>query len=313
MSNIHSDILIFDDPSSHRLANLCGPLNVNLSYFESIYDVKITHLNNKLKIEGAQKAHQEAIKAITHFYKIADNPILKKDLVLMVSNNQSSKKETSEVKIHTRNKTIMAKSKHQALFVKAIDKHVLNFATGPAGTGKTYLSVAKACEYLESAKVERLIFVRPAVEAGEKLGFLPGDMVEKVLPFLRPIYDALYELLGVETVDKYIERGIIEITPLAFMRGRTLNDAFIILDEAQNATISQMRMFLTRLGFGSKMVVTGDTTQTDLPMSQKSGLAHAVRLLENMKEVSINIFNAKDVVRHQLVSQIISAYGQESS
>jgi len=225
--------------------------------------------------------------------------------------HQPNKDNLPAPAIHTRNRQLLAKNPKQAQFITALDKHVVNFAIGPAGTGKTYLSVAKAVEALEQAKTERLVFVRPAVEAGEKLGFLPGDMVDKVLPYLRPIYDALYDMLGVETVEKLVEKDTIEIAPLAFMRGRTLNDAFIILDEAQNTTIPQMRMFLTRLGFGSKMVITGDMTQTDLPTNTQSGLKHAVKLMKPFKEVGLTEFDATDVVRHQLVSKIIQAYDND--
>lgn len=210
--------------------------------------------------------------------------------------------------IQTRHKTLLAKNINQSNFIELLTKKELNFAVGPAGTGKTYLSVAKAVEAFETAKVERMVFVRPAVEAGEKLGFLPGDMVDKVLPYLRPIYDALYSLLGVESVEKLIQNDAIEIAPLAFMRGRTLNDAFIILDEAQNSTITQMKMFLTRMGYGSRMVVTGDVTQSDLPPGVCSGLAHAMTLLKSFKEVGITKFENSDVVRHALVGKIIAMY-----
>ncbi len=205
-------------------------------------------------------------------------------------------------------KTITARNPKQAEFLKSIDKHDLTFAVGPAGTGKTYLAVAKAVQYFEKGEVQRLVFARPAVEAGEKLGFLPGDLVEKVLPYLRPIYDALYEMIGFKETQKLIQSDVIEVLPLAFMRGRTLNEAFIILDEAQNATIMQMKMFLTRIGFGSKTVVTGDMTQVDLPKGIESGLAHAVNLLKPIDEISVHQFSSREVVRHPLVARIVDCY-----
>ncbi|MBN9230244.1 MAG: PhoH family protein [Legionella sp.] len=205
-------------------------------------------------------------------------------------------------------KLIAARNDKQASFLDAIDKHAITFAVGPAGTGKTYLAVSKAIQCYEKGEVQRLIFVRPAVEAGEKLGFLPGDLVEKVLPYLRPIYDALYEMIGFKETQKLIQSDIIEVLPLAFMRGRTLNEAFIILDEAQNTTQMQMKMFLTRIGFGSKAVVTGDMTQVDLPRGTHSGLSHAVSLFKNLPEISIHTFTSQEVVRHPLVSKVIDCY-----
>lgn len=210
-------------------------------------------------------------------------------------------------------KSLSALNSKQALFLDSINKHDITFAIGPAGTGKTYLAVAKAIECLEKGEVDRLIFVRPAVEAGEKLGFLPGDLVEKVLPYLRPIYDALYEMIGFKESQKMIQTDIIEVLPLAFMRGRTLNESFIILDEAQNTTIMQMKMFLTRMGFGSKTVITGDPTQIDLPKGMDSGLLHAVNLFAKIPEISIHHFSSKEVVRHPLVSKIVDCYDNEQS
>lgn len=208
-------------------------------------------------------------------------------------------------------KSISARNSKQTAFLDAIDRFDVTFAVGPAGTGKTYLAVSKAIEYFEKGEVQRLIFARPAVEAGEKLGFLPGDLVEKVLPYLRPIYDALYEMIGFKETQKLIQSDIIEVLPLAFMRGRTLNESFIILDEAQNTTIMQMKMFLTRMGFGSKAVITGDTTQVDLPRGIHSGLAHAVDILKNTPEISIHTFTSKEVVRHPLVSKIVDCYDHD--
>jgi phosphate starvation-inducible PhoH-like protein len=210
-----------------------------------------------------------------------------------------------------RRKPILPKNDKQNYYLKSIDTYPITFAVGPAGTGKTYLAVTKAIESFEKGEVQKLVFVRPAVEAGEKLGFLPGDLVEKVLPYLRPIYDALYEMVGFKETQKLIQSDVIEILPLAFMRGRTLNEAFIILDEAQNTSISQMKMFLTRMGFGSRIVITGDMTQIDLPRSSDSGLIHALKLFANMPEISIHHFTSKEVVRHPLVSLIIDAYEKD--
>lgn len=218
---------------------------------------------------------------------------------------------THQVKLSR--KLITARNDKQAAFLDSIDRNAITFAVGPAGTGKTYLAVSKAIQCFEKGEVQRLIFVRPAVEAGEKLGFLPGDLVEKVLPYLRPIYDALYEMLGFKETQRLIQSDIIEVLPLAFMRGRTLNESFIILDEAQNTTIMQMKMFLTRMGFGSKTVITGDMTQVDLPRGIDSGLAHAVGLLKKVPEINIHMFTSREVVRHPLVSKIVDCYDHNAT
>ncbi|MGQ3891461.1 PhoH family protein [Legionella sp. CNM-4043-24] len=210
-------------------------------------------------------------------------------------------------------KTIQARNSRQADYLKSIDEKDIVFAVGPAGTGKTYLAVTKALECFEKGEVQRLVFVRPAVEAGEKLGFLPGDLVEKVLPYLRPIYDALYEMVGFKEAQKLIQSDVIEILPLAFMRGRTLNEAFIILDEAQNTSVPQMKMFLTRMGFGSKVVVTGDMTQVDLPRGTQSGLEHAIKILASLDRISIHSFTSREVVRHPLITQIVDCYDSPST
>lgn len=225
--------------------------------------------------------------------------------------NNSQTAMTHHVKLSK--KSISARNDKQALFLDSIDRNDLTMAVGPAGTGKTYLAVSKAIQCFEKGEVQRLVFVRPAVEAGEKLGFLPGDLVEKVLPYLRPVYDALYEMIGFKETQKLIQSDIIEVLPLAFMRGRTLNEAFIILDEAQNTTTMQMKMFLTRMGFGSKTVITGDMTQVDLPRGTDSGLAHAVRLFKNIPEISIHYFTSREVIRHPLVAKIVDCYEQESN
>nr|WP_238582832.1 PhoH family protein [Legionella geestiana] len=215
--------------------------------------------------------------------------------------------------VHLNRKTITALNPRQAEYLKSMDRADVTFAVGPAGTGKTWLAVSKAISALEKGEVQRLIFVRPAVEAGEKLGFLPGDLVEKVLPYLRPIYDALYEMVGFRETQKLVQKDVIEVLPLAFMRGRTLNEAFIILDEAQNTTVGQMKMFLTRMGFGSRAVVTGDTTQVDLPRGTESGLTHALRLFRRLEEIPIHIFDSTDVVRHPLIAKILDCYEQDEA
>jgi len=220
----------------------------------------------------------------------------------------SYEKNSPEKRVNTKRANVKARGKNQELYVAAIQQHDINFGVGPAGTGKTYLAVACAVEALLADKVERLLLVRPAVEAGEKLGFLPGDLAQKIDPYLRPLYDALYEMLGFETVARLIEKQVIEIAPLAYMRGRTLNNSFIILDESQNTTASQMKMFLTRIGFGSTAVITGDMTQIDLPRGAESGLLHASKVLKDVKGISFTYFTSKDVVRHPLVQQIVDAY-----
>lgn len=239
-------------------------------------------------------------------YDYTEKSINTETILSMINQKQSNEK------ISLRHRQIQLKNKVQQQYMENINKADIVFSVGPAGTGKTYLAVAKACEQLEKGAVERLVFVRPAVEAGEKLGFLPGDLVDKVLPYLRPVYDALYEMLGFSEAQKLLKSDIIEVLPLAFMRGRTLNDSFIILDEAQNTTILQMKMFLTRIGFGSKAIITGDVTQTDLPENTCSGLTHALKLFKPIKGIKFTHFTTKEVVRHPLVAKIIQAYDDET-
>lgn len=245
--------------------------------------------------------------------RIALTPDIIHNFLQDSENNKISKTDRSravdkDVMLKTKNLIIKPKAESQAEYIKQIRAHEINFGVGPAGTGKTYLAVACAVVALEASQVDRIVIARPAVEAGERLGFLPGDLSQKVDPYLRPIYDALYDMVGVPTTSKLIEKGIVEVAPLAFMRGRTLSNAFIILDEAQNTTISQMKMFLTRIGFGSKVVVTGDVTQTDLPSHLDSGLAHALKVLEDIADISITRFSPKDVVRHRLIQKVVEAY-----
>ncbi len=305
-STLNHETIKLPSFTAQELANLCGVLHSNLKFLEEQFDITIKIKQNDIILY----AHLEYnIKKAKHILKLL-YPMVKKPIdiktidQLINENNQSAM--THHIKLSR--KSISARNNKQALFLDAIDKHDITFAVGPAGTGKTYLAVAKAIEYFEKGEIQRLIFVRPAVEAGEKLGFLPGDLVEKVLPYLRPIYDALYEMIGFKETQKLIQTDVIEVLPLAFMRGRTLNESFIILDEAQNTTTMQMKMFLTRMGFGSKAVITGDMTQMDLPKGTDSGLVHAVRLFKNIPELSIHTFTSKEVVRHPLISKIIDCY-----
>ncbi len=294
--------------SNQRVNNLCGPCNEHITELENYFNVTIHHQENKFKIMGDASGPLKVRKILENLYEKSSSPISLKDVYQTMNDSP-----TEIEKIVTRKKSLMGKSKTQNQFIKRLNQYPLNFSIGPAGTGKTYLSVAKAVEAFENAKMDRIVFVRPAVEAGEKLGFLPGDMTEKVLPYLRPIYDALYELLGVDEVTKLVQQDTIEIAPLAFMRGRTLSDSFILVDEAQNTTITQMKMLLTRIGFGSQMVVTGDMTQTDLPKGTQSGLSHAVKLMKDFKEVGLTVFSTEDVVRHSLVGKIIKAYERQDN
>ncbi|HFF3080518.1 PhoH family protein [Legionella pneumophila subsp. fraseri] len=258
---------------------------------------------------GQSGDHFEEIKKVLKLlYPLTAEPIDAKTLRVLINEDYQTAM-THHIRLSR--KSISARNSKQAAYLDSINKHDITFAVGPAGTGKTYLAVSKAIEYFEKGEVQRLIFVRPAVEAGEKLGFLPGDLVEKVLPYLRPIYDALYEMIGFKETQKLIQTDIIEILPLAFMRGRTLNESFIILDEAQNTTIMQMKMFLTRMGFGSKTVITGDITQVDLPKGIDSGLTHAIQLFGHFPDISIHTFTSREVVRHPLVSKIVDCYDNE--
>jgi phosphate starvation-inducible protein PhoH and related proteins len=295
--------------NTQEIANLCGVLHSNFKLLEKHFHVKIKIKHHSLIISSHSDADFNQLKKILNIlYPLAKHPIDNKTVTLLL-NEEYQTAMTHHIKLSR--KTISARNNKQASFLDSIDNHDICFAVGPAGTGKTYLAVSKAIEYFERGEVQRLIFVRPAVEAGEKLGFLPGDLVEKVLPYLRPIYDALYEMIGFKETQKLIQSDIIEVLPLAFMRGRTLNESFIILDEAQNTTIMQMKMFLTRIGFGSKAVITGDSTQVDLPKGIDSGLAHAIHLFTDIPEISIHTFTSREVVRHPLVSKIVDCYDNE--
>jgi phosphate starvation-inducible PhoH-like protein len=293
--------------SSEQLANICGSLDNNLENISKSLDVKLSNKGSDFDIKGDNAGL--AVSVLQDLLFISKKRIIDaSDIEMSIKSQDRGNGSTKSITIKTSRKHIHIRSINQQNYVNAIAEKDAIFAIGPAGTGKTYLAVARAVEALESSNVRRIILVRPAVEAGEKLGFLPGDLSEKVDPYLRPIYDALYEFLGFEKVNKLIEKQIIEVAPLAFMRGRTLNDSFIILDEAQNTTIPQMKMFLTRMGFGSKMVITGDITQIDLANPSQSGLLDATNILKDMKEIAFCEFYSQDVVRNQLVKLIVDAY-----
>ena len=294
-----------------RLANLCGPLDENLRLLETRLDVRVHRRGDTFRVSGAQAASAEELLREL-FALTASEEITPERVHLALRERESGPLPAEEdVQAHgvrVPRGGIRARGAHQRDYLEHIRTRDLTFGIGPAGTGKTYLAVACAVEALQADRVRRLILVRPAVEAGERFGFLPGDLTQKVDPYLRPMYDALYEMMGFDRVARFIERNVIEVAPLAFMRGRSLNDSFIILDEAQNTTIEQMKMFLTRIGFGSKAVVTGDVTQTDLPAGRQSGLSHVVDVLRAVEGVAFTFFDAHDVVRHPLVQRIVQAY-----
>lgn len=305
-----------------RLVNLCGPVNQYIHQIEDFYDVKISCRSNQFEISGEGRRLKTVKNIILTLYNVAGHETLSAEAVQLYLNDNEQddfsktkvvdfEDDSNAASTSDRRGKISGRGKSQQQYLEQIASNDLTIGVGPAGTGKTYLAVASAVEALESDLVDRLILVRPAVEAGERLGFLPGDLAQKIDPYLRPMYDALFEMLGQQKVAKYIERNIIEIAPLAYMRGRTLNDAFIILDEAQNTTIDQMKMFLTRIGFGSKSVITGDITQVDLPRDKTSGLRHALKILSGIEGVGITQFHKGDIVRHPLVKKIVHAYEQD--
>jgi len=313
---------VLEPADSERLANLCGPFDQHLRQIELRLGVEIANRGNVFRVTGPEPMASHAQRFIGKLYGALDEqPLDSHELHLLLADVLSAVDQSTpmlpaadrgavpqDVVIRVKRGSIRGRGTNQAKYLHAIAVHDVNFGIGPAGTGKTFLAVASAVEALNQGRVQRLVLVRPAVEAGEKLGFLPGDLAQKVDPYLRPLYDALYEMLGVEKVAKLLERSVIEIAPLAYMRGRTLNDAFIILDEAQNTTIEQMKMFLTRIGFGATAVVTGDLTQIDLPKSIRSGLRDAVDVLRGVEGISFTFFEARDVVRHPLVQRIVQAY-----
>ncbi|MEH6461201.1 PhoH family protein [Chitinimonas sp. JJ19] len=303
----------FEPVDNGRLANLCGALDENLRQIENGLEVDIARRGEHFSISGRVVQTKLATELLERFYAISRRPIDVEEIQLGLievahPTDAMVAGEDGMPVLLTKRADLRGRTPRQNHYLKAIQEHDITFGIGPAGTGKTYLAVASAVDALERDLVKRLVLVRPAVEAGERLGFLPGDLVQKVDPYLRPLYDALYDLMGFDKVTKLFERGIIEVAPLAFMRGRTLNHAFIILDEAQNTTPEQMKMFLTRIGFGSKAVVTGDVTQIDLQRHQKSGLIDAQHVLQNVRGIALHYFKSDDVVRHPLVQKIVDAY-----
>jgi len=335
--NSHSDTapepvtqqLSLEPNDSRRLANLCGLLGQHIQQIEQRFAIEIHQRGNQFALVGSPEATATAAELLRHLYQETQSTELTPDeihLALQTSgieelmdqlhtpfesvdlNDNDPDANSGVTLIRTKKCTIKPRGGNQIRYVKSVQANDINFGIGPAGTGKTYLAVACAVEALLKEQVERILLVRPAVEAGEKLGFLPGDLAQKVDPYLRPLYDALFEMLGFDTVGKLMERGIIEVAPLAFMRGRTLNNSFVILDESQNTTREQMKMFLTRIGFGTTAVITGDPTQIDLPRGQASGLRHAIEVLDKVPGISFTHFNAKDIVRHPLVQRIVEAY-----
>jgi phosphate starvation-inducible PhoH-like protein len=318
--NDHPDSRSFTlDPADNpRLANVCGQFNEHLRLIEERLGVEVNNRGNRFTVLGDTAQVRAAEQLLTQLYADTAKGELKAERVhlllqeilqeIQLSEEADKTQNLFDDSITTRHGVIRGRGSNQRIYLHNVLTHDINFGVGPAGTGKTYLAVACAVEALEKQTVQRIVLVRPAVEAGERLGFLPGDLAQKVDPYLRPLYDALYEMLGFERVDKLIERNVIEVAPLAYMRGRTLNDSFIILDEAQNTTVEQMKMFLTRIGFGSTAVVTGDITQVDLPKNVRSGLRHVIDVLKEVKGVSFTFFQAKDVVRHPLVQKVVVAY-----
>ncbi len=303
--------IVFTPVDNLRLANLCGALDENLRQIEIALDVSIARRGERFALTGKPEQARIAAKALQEFYLKSDNMLTLEDVqlgVLEAAKPLPAAVAADTPMLLTRRQDLRGRTPRQVQYLQNIQTHDITFSIGPAGTGKTYLAVACAVDALERDSVKRIVLVRPAVEAGERLGFLPGDMVQKVDPYLRPLYDALYDLMGFDKVTKMFERSAIEIAPLAFMRGRTLNHSFIILDEAQNTTPEQMKMFLTRIGFGSKAVITGDVTQIDLQRGQKSGLVEAHEVLSKVRGIVFSHFDSEDVVRHPLVQRIVNAY-----
>jgi len=320
--------LTLEETDRYRLANLCGPIDGHLSHIADEYSVRIARRGNRFSIEGESASVQHARLALMHFHALAHQPLAADEIQLGLVELRSAERERAgaaepnEVAaadaplatpdespvLHTRRADLQGRTPRQREYLRNILSHDITFGIGPAGTGKTYLAVACAVDALERDAVRRIVLTRPAVEAGERLGFLPGDLAQKVDPYLRPLYDALYDLMGLERTARMFEKQAIEIAPLAYMRGRTLNHSFIILDEAQNTTPEQMKMFLTRIGFGSRVVVTGDATQIDLPKGQASGLIEARRVLATVRGIAFTAFDSADVVRHPLVARIVDAY-----
>lgn len=327
-----SSINITLEPADNdRLATLCGPFDENIKLIESRLGLEIIYHNNQFQVIGNPQYTSRAASLLKSLYLetqnvkgqqaslSAEQVHLAIQELLPLANEEHTEAKTELDKVHqqalcikTKRGVVKPRGENQSRYIANVLSHDITFGIGPAGTGKTYLAVAAAVNAYERQEIRRILLTRPAVEAGEKLGFLPGDLSQKVDPYLRPLYDALFEMLGFEKVEKLIERKVIEVAPLAYMRGRTLNDSFIILDESQNTTIEQMKMFLTRIGFNSKAVITGDITQIDLPRHQQSGLRHAIEVLAKVDTISFNFFQAKDVVRHPVVAQIVQAYDEHT-
>ncbi|WP_413111911.1 PhoH family protein [Thaumasiovibrio sp. DFM-14] len=321
MSKIITLELALEPADNQRLSSLCGPFDDNIKHLERRLGVEINYRSNQFSIVGKPHSAEAAVTILKDLY-VETAPVrntfpdIEPDMIhlmikesgILEQSEESSIPYGKEINIKTKKGIIKPRTPNQAQYVANMVTHDITFGVGPAGTGKTYLAVAAAVDALERQEVRRILLTRPAVEAGEKLGFLPGDLSQKVDPYLRPLYDALFEMMGFERVEKLIERNVIEVAPLAYMRGRTLNDAFIILDESQNTTVEQMKMFLTRIGFNSRAVITGDVTQIDLPRHAKSGLRHAIEVLSDVDEISFNFFLSDDVVRHPVVARIVQAY-----
>ncbi|HBC7421579.1 MULTISPECIES: PhoH family protein [Serratia] len=319
--NVATQEILLEPADNKRLLSLCGPFDDNIKQLERRLGIEINRRDNRFKLVGKNLCVVAAADILRHLY-VDTAPIRgvipdidPEQIHLAIKESRVLEQVADSVPdygkavtIKTKRGMVKPRTPNQSQYIANILDHDITFGIGPAGTGKTYLAVAAAVDALERQEIRRILLTRPAVEAGEKLGFLPGDLSQKVDPYLRPLYDALFEMLGFERVEKLIERNVIEVAPLAYMRGRTLNDAFIILDESQNTTIEQMKMFLTRIGFNSKAVITGDVTQIDLPRNQKSGLRHAVEVLSDVEELSFNFFHSEDVVRHPVVARVVIAY-----
>ena len=307
-----------EDADNARLANFSGPMEQNLRHVEERLGVEVRRRGHQLQVFGAAGFVDNAAAVLRRMFELSAGEAMSPERVHLCVQElgfpavDEPRGPAGDVVVQTQRGGIRGRGANQRQYLDHIHQTDLTFGVGPAGTGKTYLAVASAVEALQSGSVRRIVLVRPAVEAGERLGFLPGDLAQKVDPYLRPIYDALYEMMGFDRVARHLERQVIEVAPLAFMRGRSLNDSFIILDEAQNTTVEQMKMFLTRLGFGSRAVVTGDITQVDLPRQQRSGLRHAIEVLRGVEGVAFTFFSARDVVRHPLVQRIVQAYERAS-